>query len=162
MKEENTKLFNLVAMNDADISTLEKPIIGTQALATCFGVILYERTKKIAIVAHLSSDFVKTLLKMFSLIDLNDSNTFEYLIIPGYYSKKEDHYNVKPQLLEILNNCDVSKTKFIPFKEIPTNIVQLHEETLSYEFAFDSRTGKFINDEVYFGIEYLEVVGKTR
>lgn len=35
MKEENTKLFNLVNMDDADISTEAKPIIGTQALATC-------------------------------------------------------------------------------------------------------------------------------
>lgn len=158
MKEQNTKLFNLVTMNDANISTLDKPIIGTQAMATCFGILLYERKKKIALVAHVSSDFYSTLSKLFSFIDLSSPNTFEYLIIAGYDSEKEDHYNVYKQLLEILNNCDVQNAKFIPFKDKNLkNIVNLDTATLSYEFAFDSRTGKFVNDEVYFGFDYLEI-----
>lgn len=46
MKEENTRLLNLIGMNEAGITTEEKSIIGTQALATCFGILLYERKKK--------------------------------------------------------------------------------------------------------------------
>ena len=40
-KEILTKKFILVDMADAQISTDDKPIIGTQALVTCVGVLLY-------------------------------------------------------------------------------------------------------------------------
>ncbi len=164
MKEENTKLFNLVNMNDADISTEEKPIIGTQALATCFGILLYERKKKQALVAHASTTYLPAVMKLFELIDLNSDNTFEYLIIPGYYSAQEDHYDIQSQLLKIFNKGEILKTKFIPFTEQKKfeDIVQLDKKTLSYEFAFDSRTGKFVNNDVYFGIEYLEYKEKAK
>lgn len=164
MKEENTRLLNLIGMNEAGITTEEKSIIGTQALATCFGILLYERKKKIALVAHVSTNFLPTVMNLFQLIDLSSDNTFEYLIIPGYYSSKEDHYDIRRQLFQIFNNCEILKTKFIPFIEHKKllDIVKLDQETLSYEFAFDSKTGKFINDEVYFGFEYLEINKKTK
>ena len=47
-KELLTKKFILVDMNDAQISTEDRPIIGTQALATCIGVLLYNEEKKVA------------------------------------------------------------------------------------------------------------------
>lgn len=164
MKEDNTKLLNLVSMDDAGISTLEKPIIGTRALATCFGILLYERTKKIALVAHVSTTFLLAIIKLFELIDLRCDNVFEYLIIPGYYSKQEDHYDIQKQLSALFNKGEILKTKFIPFKESNKfeDIVRLNKETLSYEFAFDARTGGFVNDDVYFGIEYLEINEKTK
>ena len=164
MKEENTKLFNLVNMDDAGISTLEKPIIGTQAFATCFGILLYERKKKQAIVAHVSTTILPAVMKLFELIDLYSDNVFECLIIPGYYSVQEDHYGVYNRLLQIFNKKELLKTKFIPFIEQMKleDIIRLDEKTLSYEFAFDTRTGKFINNDVYFGIEYLKNKKKTK
>ena len=43
--EQNTKKFILVGMNDAKISTNDRPIIGTDALATCIGLLLYSEEK---------------------------------------------------------------------------------------------------------------------
>ena len=59
-----SKLLNIVGMNSADISTFEKPIIGTQALATCFGVLLYDENQKIGIVAHFTHDIEATIIKI--------------------------------------------------------------------------------------------------
>ncbi len=162
MKEENTKLLNLVGMNEAGITTEEKPIIGTQALATCFGVLLYERNKKVALVAHLSVNFIPTLINLLDLINFSQENVFEFLIIPGYYSAKEDHYNIYRQLLEIFKECNTPKFKFVPFRQSLKNNIHFDKDTLSYSFAFDSRTGKFVNEEVYFGLEYLEFSQKNR
>ena len=67
-KELLTKKFILVDMDDAQISTEDRPIIGTQALATCIGVLLYSEEKKLAIVAHVSSEPIQTIDKIFKLI----------------------------------------------------------------------------------------------
>lgn len=53
-KEALSKKFVLVGMNEIDISNDEKPIIGTQGLATCIGFILYNKEFKRAIVGHVS------------------------------------------------------------------------------------------------------------
>ena len=52
-KEQLKQKMIIVEMNDADISTEEKPIIGTYALATCLGVLLYSEETRKAIVAHI-------------------------------------------------------------------------------------------------------------
>ena len=55
-KENLTKKFILVKMRDMQISTDEKPIIGTQSLATCVGVLIYSEESKKAIVAHIANE----------------------------------------------------------------------------------------------------------
>lgn len=164
MKEENTRLFNLVSMDTADISTIDKPIIGTQALATCFAILLYERTKKMALVAHASVNYYKALMNLIELIDNSSENIFEYLIIPGYYSLQEDHYGIYKKLFKLFNYTEFLNSKFVPFRKYKKleEIIKLDKKTLSYEFAFDARTGKFVNNKVYFGIEYLEINDKTK
>ena len=141
-KELNTQKMILVRMEDAKISTTEKPIIGTQALATCIGVLLYNEEKKLAIVAHIPPNEFNALItidKIFQIIIKNKlaSTTFKYIIIPGYY--KEKHFN-----------------HFTPFdeKQIPNYAIQIDENTTTREFAFDASTGEFVTNNVYFGMEY--------
>ena len=152
-KEFMTKKMILVGMNEAKISTLDKPIVGTDALATCIGVLLYNEEKKIAIVAHVPSDPMVAIDNIFNVIIKNKliSTTFKYLIIPGYY---EEHYNTKFVLEQHFSH-------FIPFddSEIPETAIHIDEETTSKEFAFDASTGKFVTDKVYFGIDYYNVNG---
>ena len=45
-KEELLQKLTLVAMDHADITTLDKPIIGTHSLAPCLGILLYDEKKK--------------------------------------------------------------------------------------------------------------------
>jgi len=149
---EMTKKCILVGMDDAKISTEEKPIIGTHALATCMGVLLYSEERKVAIVAHVSCEPMRVLDKIFKLISDNHllRTTIKYRIISGYY--KEDHYNVK----EILEKHFVD---FIPFDNGEDNDygIQKDEETTSCEFAFDASSGEFVTDNIFFGLEYYMI-----
>ena len=152
-REILTKKFTMVGVNDARISTDEKPIVGTEALATCIGVLLYSEEKKIAIVAHVSSQPMETIDKIFNIIVKNKlySVNFKYKIIPGYY---EEHYEVEDILKKHLSH-------FTPFEdnEITEKDIRISEEYTSKEFAFDASTGKFVTDKVYFGLDYLSVNG---
>ena len=150
-KELNTQKMILVRMEDAKISTTEKPIIGTQALATCIGVLLYNEEKKLAIVAHIPPNEFNALItidKIFQIIIKNKlaSTTFKYIIIPGYY---KENYKVKELIEKHFNH-------FTPFdeKQIPNYAIQIDENTTTHEFAFDASTGEFVTNNVYFGMEY--------
>lgn len=43
---------NITDMDQVVVSTSDKPIIGTQALDTCFGILLYDRKNKFGICGH--------------------------------------------------------------------------------------------------------------
>lgn len=51
-KEELLQKLTIVRMNHVGITTIDKPIIGTNSLAPCLGILLYNEEKKIALVAH--------------------------------------------------------------------------------------------------------------
>ena len=146
--EQNTKKFILVGMNDAKISTDDKPIIGTDALATCIGLLLYNEEDKLAIVAHVAPDNIEAIDKVFQIITKNQLRhiKFKYLIIPGYY---KEHYDT----IDLIKK---HMTDFTPFdlSQIPENAIRRNEEATSHEFAFDASTGKFITDKVLFGTYY--------
>lgn len=155
-KEKNTKEFNLVHMGDVDISTEKKPIIGTDGLATCIGVLLYNEQKKQAIVAHIQPEHFDTIHKTINLLDENQwhLDTIKYQIIPGYY---KEHYNTKETLEEIFS-------VFTPFDtlEISENAIQTDEEVGCRFFAFDTRTGKFITEKVFFCENYNKINGTKK
>ena len=134
----------IVSMNDAEISSEEKYIIGTSALATCIGVLLYSEDKKRAIVAHVAPDGLEITTKIAKLIiDNNLQDTIiKYKIIPGYY---EEHYNTKERL-------EKSFKQFIPFTsdEIPNSAIIKNEKYTSNEFIFDALAGKFIVDKDFY------------
>lgn len=158
-KEELTKKFKLISMNDIDISTEEKPIIGTQALATCVGLILYSEKHKKAIVAHISSSHEHIFYNIFYLIFTNklEDSIIKYGIIPGYY---EEHYNVVKDLKTFFNNYPELFVSFSSDELI--KCFNIDKETFSKEFAFDSRSGKFVTDKVLFGTEYLNLNNKAK
>ncbi len=134
----------IVNMNEADISNEEYPIIGTCALATCFGILLYEENKRIAIVGHSTADWVPIVLKMLDLIDDSEMSIFKYLVIPGYYSKIEDVYNTKKKIELFFEMFKTDKVSFKPYDKEYEEYIIFDEKTCSYEFDFDSRTGKFL------------------
>lgn len=135
----------IVEMNEVGISSEEYPIIGTHALATCFGILLYEKTKKIAIVGHCTSDWIPIILKMLNLIDNDDKYCFKYLVIPGFYSEQKDIYKTKLKIETFFNIFKTDKVTFQPFTE--KYIITFDEKTSSYEFLFDSRIGKFVSEK---------------
>ena len=151
---ELTKILNLADMNDAVISTNEKPIVGTQALAYCVGLLLYNEKEKKAIVAHITTDIVLALEKTFQLIVENQlhNSTIKYLIIDGFDT---NNFKTRKAIQEVLNDIP---DLFIPFskEEISKNAIQKNKEFDAMEFAFDSRTGKFVTSNVLFGSDYIE------
>jgi len=161
-KENLTKRLKLVTMDEVDISTDEKSIIGTQALSTCVGVLLYSEVKKRAIVAHFSAEWEPLVIPMLELIfenGLNDEDyKIKYKIIPGYY---EEHYQVKSSLEKV---CMSLYPTFIPFdeNEIPSNAIEKDGELPAYRFAFDASTGKFVTDKVLYGMDYLKLCEDTQ
>ena len=147
-----------VSTNDADISTSDKPIIGTFALATCVGVLLYSEEKKRAIVAHSSCDWQVVVKKMIDLIFENDmgNSIIKYKIIPGFHY---NNYKVKEHLEGVFSSLS---PMFVPFneKEFPSDAVFVDEFTTSCQFAFNSLTGKFVSNDVLFGIDYYKACEK--
>lgn len=161
-KIELSKLLNLVNMNDADISTPDKPIIGTQSLATCFGVLLYDEDQKIGIVAHFTHNIEDTIIKILKLLDFDQEYKFKYIIFPGYYSKDQDPYNTQPRLEHFFQDFKMDNLQFIPFDKKDLSDQAISEGYLSYQFAFDTRTGQFVTDKVLFGQDYIETSQKNR
>jgi len=151
-KEFLTKKFIMVDMDDAMISTDEKYIIGTQALATCTGVLLYSESTKKAIVAHVSSDYMKTIDKIFRLILENKLHRekLKYKIICGTDRTAHDYYGVINALEEYFKD-------YIPFGDDVSVLVGLDENTFSNQFAFDALSGKFVTNNVLFGTDYYIV-----
>lgn len=155
-KEMLTKKFILVDMNDAEISTAEKPIIGTAYLATCLGVLLYSEDEKRAIVAHMSSNVMPTLDKIFKIIVENKwyRLPLKYKIIWGTDREPAEFYNV----IDVLEKHFADYTPFTD-EELPECGIRTNENTMSNEFAFDASTGKFVTDKVLFGVDYYLVNG---
>lgn len=161
MKEEEkialSKKMIMVRMDDANTTTSEKPIIGTQALATCFGILVIDKKAKKAIIAHVSSTWQPAIIKLLKLLDFHHSHIYNYKIFPGYYSEQEDHYHVEQDLEKFFMSIGSTDIQFVPFlnKDIPSNAIILDEATLSYEFAYDASICKFVTDRVLFGNDYL-------
>ena len=61
----------VVNMNQVGISTEETPIIGTNALGPCVGVLVHSKSKKRALVAHVSSNWKNQMFEM--LIELAEN-----------------------------------------------------------------------------------------
>lgn len=159
--EELTKKFILVKMDEVQISTKEKPIIGTQGLATCTGLLLYCKDKQIAIVAHIGSDVKKIIDKVLDILENNNINfeNIEYHIIPGYDRYDEERINAIIKYLKLGNVTRMLLNDFKPYKKnkIKHNSITLDTNTLSIQFAFDANLGIFVTDKVLFGTDYYMI-----
>ena len=145
-KEELLQKLTIVRMNHAGITTIDKPIIGTNSLAPCLGILLYNEEKKIALVAHArSGDPMPALDELFTIIYKNRlfSTKFKYKIFDGYYKEEAKFYHTK----EIIEN---HFKEYIPFKEeeIPSTALLTNPNLAANEFYFDASTGKFVTSEL--------------
>ena len=143
--DEFYKKLRLVKMNEANISDSEKTIIGTRALATCVGILLYNEKHKVAIVAHSSSEWENIIIQIEDLIKNNnlDSSTIKYKIISGSYY---NHYNI----FSILENYFKNKYPlFVPYENIPNNAIIYEKEFDSNMFIFDADKGEFLTKNYF-------------
>ncbi len=131
-------------------SSLEKPIVGTQALDTCYGILFYDRHKKQAFCGHATpSSLVPTMYQMIKALG-DKIRVVEYMIVPGFRNVDRGDYSG----LDELNNCMMryvpSNIKFKSFNSGYSKVVNLDDRTLSYEFAFDASTGEFVTSTLFF------------
>lgn len=152
-------------MGEIVVSSKEKPIVGTTALATCFGIVFYDRQNKKAYVGHAAPDsYMQMLHTMVSMVD-SSTKQIEYSIIPGW-----DNYNCfgnkssTVNLLDIDKNPEyrmrmslklISRINFIPLKFQ----LDIREGNVAgnpfYEFAFDANTLTNVAGYLFFETEDL-------
>jgi hypothetical protein len=68
-----------VGMNEADISTEETPIIGTDALGPCVGVLIYSPKHQKSVVIHASTEWKEAVVQALILLAENEIISFENL-----------------------------------------------------------------------------------
>lgn len=150
-KENLNDLVLLAKMNGYVVSSDDKPIVGTNALATCIGLLMYNPFNKKASVGHFSpTDDHSKVLKMISdmYLSIFDEEGFKvkYYIVPGFY---EEHYRTLDFIFDTLSR---ERNVFeLMDVEMDDAVVTLGEETgiPSIEFAFDTRNGTFVSKNVF-------------
>lgn len=131
-----------VGMNEIKITDNENTVIGTNALATCVGVILYSEKHKRAIVGHIANEPELNFIKMIYMLEMNGftDSKINYAVIGGYYY---NHYELCSKLYNLFNKY---KETFIPLEYNNDDILK-DEGLPSVGFIFDASTGKFINSK---------------
>lgn len=133
---ENLNSIKVADMNEYVLATPTTPLIGTYALATCLGLIMYDEHNHFAL-AHISSDYKNLISQM--LRQMINTAPIHVIIIPGYDTYPEKIYEIIAYLKDH-NNFSLYDFD-IEIKYIPE---YLEENTQSIEFAFDTRTKTFI------------------
>lgn len=132
-------------------SSQERPIIGTQALDTCYGILFYDRINKKGLVGHgAPSSKIATLHEMMQRINDGSVKVVEYMIIPGFRNVDYKDLSGLEELLQEIREHSPSNIRFVPMAEKIGPNVKLHKNTLTYEFAFDTRNGRFVSEEIFF------------
>lgn len=151
-KDELTKKFIMINMNEIGISNEEKPIIGTQGLSSCIGFILYNKEHKKAIVGHVSCDKIMSnaglediCLDIYGIVCENEllNSSFDLQIIEGAYRSQyeiysheleilKESYKTKYNLLEVLEE-NIKRIGFIKIDSVnmvnfPANAFQIVDE----------------------------------
>ncbi len=133
------KKAQIAYMNEIVASTSDKPIVGTVALATCYGIVFYDRKHKLGIVGHASSSKLLDILdEMMTYFTIDKEITIEYAIIPGYDNVLNNHLEGLNILEDYLIKNTPMAVKLVPFKGIDLFV---HEELGSYSFAFNALNG---------------------
>lgn len=147
-KDDLMDKTSMAGLNEIVVSNEEESIIGTLGLATCFGIVLYNRKNKWGMVGHATPDKkIEVLEKMIKLLPKDKKLIIEYKIVPGYdnVENKDESGLDELELYLYLNAAD--NIELIPFK---TDLkVGFHERTKSYEFAFDVVSGLAVGDILF-------------
>ena len=130
----NFDLLAVASMNEYVLASTDKPILGTTALASCTGIIIYDKNGNYSL-GHLSTNYKNVIEGMVNNIDKNSK--IKVIIIPGFYTTPRKIYEIKEFL-----KLDYAEHDF----EIEIKILNeyINKEFTSIEFAFDTRTEEFI------------------
>lgn len=159
----------IAKMGEIVVSSEEKPIVGTTALATCFGIVFYDRQNTKAYVGHAGpGSYMQMLYTVVSMLD-SSAKQIEYGIIPGW-----DNYNGfgnKPLTSNLLDSSknheyqmslalkSISKIDFIPL-EFQLGIMEGNTcGNPYYEFAFDANILIDVTNYLFFETEDLNRKG---
>lgn len=150
--------MNIIGMDEVEISTDDKPIIGTDSLGPCVGLLIYCPGKKRAIVAHAPADWKHLVPQIFFLMYDNDLMTPEqYKSCDEIFGLFEhyDLYSFPPHLKDMVVG-DKKKVLIPDSKEnklvvtiIPGYYQDHYNITTDMENLFDTLTPLFtINREI--------------
>ena len=141
--------FINVGMDNIQISTTDKPIIGTFGLGPCMGFVLYSKEKKKAIVGHISRsqlidnyNLEKLKLQIYKIIIQNKliNTNFDLMLVEGaqksmYYkdwyeldilkNQEKKTYSLFEVLESVLTQIDLIKIKNIKKSHFNTDEIQI-------------------------------------
>lgn len=141
---------NFANMDQVVVSTADKPIIGTQALDTCFGILLYDRKNKFGICGHADpKNIFNIVIEMLKQIPSTKEGDIEYTIIPGYRAVEQNNIKGIEEIQDILRNYVIinPKIKFISLNS-PLE-PKMPNKLLCYDFGFDTKFGKDVTSIVF-------------
>ena len=140
---------SLAGMGRVVESTKERPVIGTQALDTCYGILFYDRVKKEGIAGHaVPSQLTTVLAEMLKWLE-GRTGLIEYMILPGFRNVDRKDYSGFKELHDYMLEHTPDNVKMMPLKDMRSGF-RLDQASLSYEFAFDTTNGEFVTEYVFF------------
>ena len=141
---------NIAGMDQVVVSTSDKPIIGTQALDTCFGILLYDRKNKFGICGHADpKNIFNIVIEMLKQIPSTTEGDIEYTIISGYHAIEQHNFKGREEIDDILRNYSVINPK-IKFSSLKASInPKMPNGLLCYDFAFDTKSGEDVTKIVF-------------
>lgn len=153
----------IVRMNEVNISTQEQPIIGTEALGPCVGVLIHSKEHKKSLVFHTSTDWKPLVVE--SLIILADhglissenfSKTLENLKLHDQF----DLYNFDRKTKQaILTKKGLNITKVSPGENLEVTIIPGYYKD-NYDIALNM-TKFFLTLEPMITVRRTELPKKT-
>ena len=149
-RDELVAHSNIAVMDQVVVSTSDKPIIGTQALDTCFGILLYDRKNQFGICGHASPKSIfGIVVQMLKLIPSTTEGNIEYIIIPGYRAIEQHNFKGLDEIEDILWNYEAINPK-IKFTSLNSSLEPIMPNgLLCYDFAFDTKSGKDVTSIVF-------------
>ncbi len=150
MKNTLLSKTSLAHMGEYVKSTKERPVVATQALDTCYGILFYDREKHQALCGHaVPSSLIGMLVRLIEELG-DDERIIEYLIVPGFRNVDRKDYSGLDELTKYLYENKPKSIKFKPLMTGGIDNVHLDARSLSYEFAFDAESGLFVTSIVFF------------
>ncbi|MBP3765779.1 MAG: hypothetical protein J6G98_01175 [Bacilli bacterium] len=144
-------IFTEVKMGKIKCTKEYNEVIGTNSIASCIGVLLYDKLNKKAIVGHFNSneyggyeeEDAKRIFEclIYNMKINNFSNDVSYLIVPGIVGNKD---RISIVALELENNLSNFEKM-----NIDNSSIRMHDKTESLEFVFDPINNVFLTDKYY-------------
>lgn len=133
-------------------SSDEKPIIGTTALDTCYGILFYDRANKWGLVGHAApSSKIITLAEMITMLG-KKPRIIECAIVSGYRNVERRDTKGETELREYLQNNCPPNIIFVPYQDFLNT--KVCSNVYAYEFAFNVKTGKSVTYDLFGNEEF--------